>query len=197
MTTSTREDLLQSALKLFAEKGFYGASIAQIARELGLTKQALLHHFGTKEKLYGEVLALINDSMTERLAAVPSSAASPEERFEQVFMALYGDGDGASDVARLVMRELMDNVGRADQARSWYLKPFLEMLIKLARDLPGNADRSDGELLAVTYQLLGAINYYALSQTTLEKIFGAQTFGHSQDAFPGALRALIRAAATP
>ena len=46
MQEDTREQLLESASQLFAAKGFYGASLANIADELGLTTQALLHHFG-------------------------------------------------------------------------------------------------------------------------------------------------------
>ena len=56
----TRDQLLAIAATQFAQKGFYGASIASIADELCLTKQALLHHFGSKEKLYGEVLQSIS-----------------------------------------------------------------------------------------------------------------------------------------
>ena len=52
----TREALVEVARRLFSERGFYGVSVAAIASELGITKQALLHHFGTKEALYAEVL---------------------------------------------------------------------------------------------------------------------------------------------
>lgn len=58
-SASTRDRMIEEARALFAERGFYGVSIAQIAAELGLTKQALLHHFGTKERLYGLVLEQI------------------------------------------------------------------------------------------------------------------------------------------
>ena len=56
MAQDTRERLLDQAESLFAERGFYGVSIAAIANELGLTKQALLHHFGSKGKRDGEGL---------------------------------------------------------------------------------------------------------------------------------------------
>ena len=42
MTSSTRDQFLQAAIKQFADRGFYGTSIASIAADLGLTKQALL-----------------------------------------------------------------------------------------------------------------------------------------------------------
>ena len=61
----TREKLLQAAVEQFAERGFYGASIAQIAGELDLTKQALLYYFKRKEDLYAEVLKRISDRLIE------------------------------------------------------------------------------------------------------------------------------------
>ena len=52
----TREKLLNAAHSRFAERGFHGASIALIAGEVGLTKQALLYHFKRKDDLYREVI---------------------------------------------------------------------------------------------------------------------------------------------
>ena len=43
----TRAKILDGAKRLVMTQGFAGTSIAAIASELGLTKQALLHHFGS------------------------------------------------------------------------------------------------------------------------------------------------------
>ena len=67
MARVSREEYLDAAEALFAERGFYGVSIAAIAEQLGLTKQALLHHFKSKAQLYGDVLHRIStqyDSFT-------------------------------------------------------------------------------------------------------------------------------------
>ena len=56
MHVDTRQRLLDMAEQLFAERGFYGVSIAAIASEVGFTKQGLLHYFNSKEKLYGSIL---------------------------------------------------------------------------------------------------------------------------------------------
>lgn len=58
---------IEAATRQFARKGFYGASISSIANELGLSKQAVLHHFGSKEKLYGEVLQQISEPTLIRM----------------------------------------------------------------------------------------------------------------------------------
>lgn len=62
-----REEILEAALELFAERGYRGASLALIAERVGLTQQGLLHYFPTKEKLLVEVLALRDERDVARL----------------------------------------------------------------------------------------------------------------------------------
>src|SRR5438552_6852873 len=46
-----REQILDAAAKVFGEKGFAGASIRDIAREVGVTEGLLYHYFESKEQL--------------------------------------------------------------------------------------------------------------------------------------------------
>ncbi|GLZ79301.1 TetR family transcriptional regulator [Actinorhabdospora filicis] len=62
-----REEILEAALELFAERGYRGASLALIAERVGLTQQGLLHYFPTKERLLVEVLALRDERDTAHL----------------------------------------------------------------------------------------------------------------------------------
>lgn len=197
MTQKTREELVIAGQKLFAEKGFYGASIARISSELGVTKQALLHHFPSKEKLYGEVLKRISDELLGQIKDVKVQNSDPRARFESVFLDLAAHGETSNDGAKIIMRELLDNVDRADKAKAWYLREYLNSLIELARAVPGNEKRSDAELLAAVYQLLGAVNYFSLSLTTLQHIFGEKTLKQTKAAFPAELRRCIESALSP
>ena len=79
MTADTRSRFIKVARRHFAEKGFDGTSIAAIADEVGLTKQALLHHFGSKEKLYGKVLQQISTRVTEELNELAEATKDPYE----------------------------------------------------------------------------------------------------------------------
>jgi AcrR family transcriptional regulator len=193
MARVTREQYLDTAEGLFAARGFYGVSIAAIANELGLTKQALLHHFGSKEKLYGEVLGRIS-ARFEMLSDRPDREASPpEDTVRAFFLNLHATARAYPDQSRLLMRELLDNNQRAGSVGKWYLKPFLESVIKMIRQLPAWQGASEAQALAAGYQLLGAINYYSISQPTLTGIFGGADYGQLDASFPDQLSALIDA----
>lgn len=53
---SAEEKLLNAALKLFSEKGYVGATTRKIAQTAGVAELTLFRHFGTKERLFEEVL---------------------------------------------------------------------------------------------------------------------------------------------
>ncbi len=191
MTASTRDELLAAATQLFAEKGFYGASIATIARELGLTKQALLHHFRSKEKLYGEVLKDVSGAILARSQDILGRIPDPRAQLEELVIAQYALQVEEQNGARLIMRELLDNERRAEKAGNWYLKPYLDALVDTAQRIDG-LDGDRARALAIVYQLLGAAHYFAVSQPTLANMFGEETFAATRVCFEEELRRLVR-----
>jgi AcrR family transcriptional regulator len=55
--SSTRQRILEAALKLFSAKGYLGATTRDLAQEAGIAEITLFRHFSTKEKLFEETLA--------------------------------------------------------------------------------------------------------------------------------------------
>lgn len=193
MSATTREQFITAAARLFADRGFYGASIAAIAEELGLTKQALLHHFGNKEKLYGEVLIHISRELLTASREIVDTGATPAQRLEELVIAQYRGQISDSDAARLIMRELLDNEQRAEKAGNWYLKPYLETLLDAVLANESTRDIGRARALALVYQLLGAAHYFAVSQPTLSQMFGAGLYSRTRACYEEELRLLIRA----
>ncbi|MEL7125233.1 MAG: TetR/AcrR family transcriptional regulator [Pseudomonadota bacterium] len=60
----TRERILDAAEKLFADRGYDGASIRDVAAEAGLQIHSVGYHFGPKEQLFDAVVARRADIMT-------------------------------------------------------------------------------------------------------------------------------------
>ena len=121
---NTRENLLESAEVLFADKGFYGVSINNIATTLEITKQALLHHFKSKENLYAAVLENCVAHLQTLLAEM-DKALSPLEQLYALTDSITEGDERTTRVIRLLMREMLDNPQRADTAQKWFLTPLL------------------------------------------------------------------------
>lgn len=185
--TDTREQFLAAATRLFSERGFYGVSLAAVAEELGLTKQALIHHFGTKERLYGAVLERISQGFLADFEQFRQAEVGPEAQLRAYLNGFCARALAAPQDTRLILRELMDNKQRAEQADRWYLKPFLEALIAAVRRTAPWRQASEAEALAAIYQFLGAVSYFAVSEPTLVRMFGEESFAEMQRGFPEAL----------
>jgi AcrR family transcriptional regulator len=188
MQEDTREQLLESATHLFAAKGFYGASLANIADALGLTKQALLHHFGRKEKLYAEVLGRISDRMLALVDAARTGRERPEDQLEAALLAMYELSLAAPQETRIIVRELLDSERRAQEVHSWYLKPFLDALAEITRAIPGGQNLNRDEALLKVYPLLGAMSYFIVSDVVLRQMYGQANYRRMQQRYPDEIR---------
>jgi len=176
LKTNTRDKLLLQAEIQFAEKGFYGTSINDVAAELAISKQGLLHHFPSKEKLYAAVLQASADYLLEHLQQSRDQGLAPCDRLLKMMTSFSEGGDRMVRVVSLLMRELLDNRPRAEVAHQWFLKPVLDELEGVVL-----AGQEGGEFLSVhplafVYQLLGAIQYFMISQPTLKQLYSARRF---------------------
>jgi AcrR family transcriptional regulator len=71
-----RAAILESALAVFADRGYHASSIDDIAREGGVSKALIYEHFASKQQLYAELLNEHAGELIERLAAAMEEAAS-------------------------------------------------------------------------------------------------------------------------
>ncbi|RMD86134.1 MAG: TetR/AcrR family transcriptional regulator [Candidatus Dadabacteria bacterium] len=79
---ATRAQILEAALREFAEQGYEGATTASIARRVGVTQPLVHYHFGSKEALWKAACNSIFERLTEHLrqnqADVAAMSSAPE-----------------------------------------------------------------------------------------------------------------------
>lgn len=71
--------IVQEAVRIFAECGYEGASVAAIAEHAGLSKQNLMYYFPTKQALYQRVLDNVLDDWLERMAVLNAPGQDPRD----------------------------------------------------------------------------------------------------------------------
>jgi len=190
---NTRDKFISVATVHFAERGFYGTSIADISEQLGLSKQALLHHFGSKEKLYSEVLKQISDDLMKSLNATIARVDDPNKRVEEVFSAILATTSKNREATQLLVRELLDNKRRAEGAQIWHLNSFLELLFEVLQGDQRSKNMSKITALAIIYQILGAMHYFLISGPTLTQIFGNDTYETLEQNYETEIKKLVSA----
>jgi TetR/AcrR family transcriptional regulator len=71
--------ILGEAVRLFAECGYEGTSVATVAERAGLSKQNLMYYFTTKQALYQRVLDNVLDDWLARMASLADPAGDPAD----------------------------------------------------------------------------------------------------------------------
>ena len=99
-----REQLISVARGLFAERGFEGTSVEEIAAQAGVSKPVVYEHFGGKEGLYAVV---VDREVRTLLGGIGGSLTSGTERelIEQATLALLDYIESHTDGFRILARD--------------------------------------------------------------------------------------------
>jgi AcrR family transcriptional regulator len=135
-----RDQVVAAATRLFAANGFDATSLQQVADAVGITKQAVLHHFPSKEQIRRGVLETILSHWRVELPRLLLSATASHERFDAVFGELCRFFAASPERARFIVREVLDRPTEA-KAMLRANKPILGGVAGYIR--AGLGDRTD------------------------------------------------------
>lgn len=76
----TRDDILEAAAQVFRQKGFHGASMANIAEAVNLQKASLYHHVSSKQEILFEILDRALELLLERISPIARLDLPADER---------------------------------------------------------------------------------------------------------------------
>ena len=78
MAEGTKERILRTALELFAQNGYLGTSMNDIAGQLGFTKAALYKHYASKQEILDKIVERMNKMDYERAEAYEMPETEPD-----------------------------------------------------------------------------------------------------------------------
>ena len=107
----TRQDILHAALDLFSANGFFGTSMREIARAVGVRESALYHHFRSKEAILEALAQIYGPGHARHLAEIDIGAmleaVGPRQLLEQIvqFMITTWSTPHEQKMIRIIMSE--------------------------------------------------------------------------------------------
>ena len=78
MAGDTKERILETALELFAQSGYLGTSMSDIAKDLGITKGALYKHYTSKQEILNSIVERMNKMDYERAEEYEMPETEPD-----------------------------------------------------------------------------------------------------------------------
>ena len=104
----TQAKILGLSAELFADRGFSGVSMRDIARSAGITQAAIYHHFPNKEGLYIASLEHLYAAQTTELVSIIGQETDPESQLALMVSRLLEVFDQQAHFRRIYFRELLD-----------------------------------------------------------------------------------------
>jgi len=127
---STRDAILLEAQHCFADQGFSGTSLNDIAAGVGIRKTSLLHHFPNKEAIYREVF---ESALSEWVGRVEAAVAAPNlegwSKADHVVTAAFDFFRSNPEFVRIMQREALDGQGHLGVDLGTVLKPFFDRAV--------------------------------------------------------------------
>lgn len=104
-TSSSEQDIiLQAALKLFANKGYFNTSLVDIKEAADLQSlQIIHHHFKTKQLLASALYANVSDSLSISIDDISRRNPKASEQLRGIVDLLFTLTDDAPDVMRFIL----------------------------------------------------------------------------------------------
>jgi len=99
-----RAQLIEVGRGVFAEHGFEGTSVEEIARVAGVSKPIVYEHFGGKEGLYAVIVDREMDGLVRRVAG-SIDTGSPRARFERAVVAFLTFAEERPDGFTVLVRD--------------------------------------------------------------------------------------------
>lgn len=96
--------LLESALRLFAEKGYEGASIREIIESAGVTRPVLYYYFENKEDLFRRLVEMKFTDYVGRLRHIIDSVTGARERLTGIMCEAFHQAEEEFEVVQLILQ---------------------------------------------------------------------------------------------
>ncbi len=177
---STRQSILDAAVTEFWEHGYRGASVRDICARAGASSNAITYHFGSKEKLYQEILDRFAALQLEKTqTALAGELRSPEEfevRLEMFLAQLLETYLDNRETLLITLREFEQLPPDSDDSA---LRELIEINHSLSNFIQKAKDkgfvREDIDTGIVSGTLLDRLMTQARYTHTHEHFFGVTT----------------------
>lgn len=152
----TKNLIFESAIKIFSESGYRGATMDDIAANAGLVKGTLYYHFASKEEIFNFIVEEGLKILQNQVNEVQDMNIEPIEklikicRIQLTFLYRY------TNFFKVVMSQLWGNESRQDELRQKIRKYINEIEINIEIAMKnGQIEKGDTELIA--FQFFGSL----------------------------------------
>lgn len=170
----TRQRILREATRIFADVGFYQATVREICQAAEVNVAAINYHFRDKEGLYLEVLRAAH-ARANRVVPLPYASPSnlpAEERLRQYVIAVCArifERGPDSCHGQLMSHEMVRPTRALDEIVETEIRPRAALLNSIVREMVG-PDVPEEAVYAVCFSIMGQCLFYKNCRPVVERL---------------------------
>lgn len=160
MSEQKRNIILESALKVFSEKGFHTASMDEIARESNISKGGLYFYFPSKTDIFSTLIRELGESLVERLGSRLTGISDPEEKLQALLDGIIEIFVKYQGLARFLLIESFISNPEFGKERQRVIKNLEELVAGIIKEGKDNGIfREDTDEKLVASLWIGAVHH--------------------------------------
>lgn len=163
----TIEDILSAAKALFSENGLHGTSIRDIENSSGVSKGLILHHFGTKEKLY----AAVQDQLISDYVTTMANARSEESDFRKLVASTIRNSfrhfKGNREYRRISLWSYLEGQERSSELEERFI---MALVAAMRAGQQSGLVREDIDPFLMPFIIRGTIEYWIRKEKLIYKL---------------------------
>jgi AcrR family transcriptional regulator len=173
--------ILDNAAEVFAESGFAGARMDEIADRAGVNKATIYYHIGGKETLYARVLHEHFASAGDQFEQVLQSASAPEEKLSIFIQQIARVMDQNPHKTIMMLREIAAGGQNFPEIVALDLAAIIGKLMKIFAEGEKQGCFIPVNPFSVHLMVIGAFVLYRASAPIREKMAGSANFPQPQN----------------
>jgi TetR/AcrR family transcriptional regulator, fatty acid metabolism regulator protein len=159
-TKSRKDRIMETALRIFAQKGFQEATISEISREAGVSEATIYEYFGTKEDLLFAIPEKISNDASEETRLVLPYIKDVESRMRAILLSYVHLYQNNPHYSALVLLQLMSNRRFRQTSAHAAIRLSAHNLLDCIREGVANGTfRKDADAYLIRSMLMGTIEH--------------------------------------
>lgn len=159
--------IVDAATEVFAEAGYAGARVDEIARRAGMNKATIYYHIGGKKELYDHVITGLLRESVERIIQKVEETSTPEEKLRQYIRALAENLNRKPAIVSIMLREIA-------QSGEHFSDSFIATIFRLMQTLMNIFDEGERQEvfshtspLLIHFMVIGAFTFFSVKEAVI------------------------------